>query len=128
MSFDPCNCPLKIRKSIGTLTLKVGAHLGVWGFIPSHSHRLLKTWMWFLGFILGSHLCKPLPWLQAQGYGCETESIGDIAQMLSRLSWRWAWKHHHRVSIGIYIIHNSFWKLKSGRLCVLWLLVTSRLQ
>ncbi len=37
MSFDPYNCLLKIKKSIGTLNLKVGAHLGVWGFIPSHS-------------------------------------------------------------------------------------------
>jgi hypothetical protein len=35
MSFDPCNRPLKIWKSIGTITPKVGAHLGVWGFIPS---------------------------------------------------------------------------------------------
>jgi hypothetical protein len=37
MGFDPCNRPLKIRESIRTLTLKVGTHLGVWRFIPSHS-------------------------------------------------------------------------------------------
>jgi hypothetical protein len=37
MNFDPYNRPLKIRKSIGIPTLKVGAHLGVWGFVPSHS-------------------------------------------------------------------------------------------
>jgi hypothetical protein len=37
MSFHPFNRLLKIQKSIGTLILKVGAHLGVWGFIPSHS-------------------------------------------------------------------------------------------
>jgi len=36
MSFDPCNRPLKIWKSIRTPTPKVGAHLGGWGFIPSH--------------------------------------------------------------------------------------------
>jgi len=36
MSFDPCNYPLKTWESIGTPTPKVGAHLGVWGFIPSH--------------------------------------------------------------------------------------------
>jgi hypothetical protein len=29
MSFDPCNRPLKIWKSIGTLIPKVGVHLGV---------------------------------------------------------------------------------------------------
>jgi hypothetical protein len=28
MSFGPCNCPLKIWKSIRTLTSKMGAHLG----------------------------------------------------------------------------------------------------
>jgi hypothetical protein len=36
MSFDPSNPSLKIRESIGTLTPKVGVHLGV-GLIPSHS-------------------------------------------------------------------------------------------
>jgi hypothetical protein len=29
MGFDPYNCPLKIRKSIGIPTLKMGVHLGV---------------------------------------------------------------------------------------------------
>jgi hypothetical protein len=37
MSFEPYNRPLKIQKSIETPTPKVGAHLGVWGFILSHS-------------------------------------------------------------------------------------------
>ncbi len=44
MSFDPYNFPLKIRKSIETPTPKVGAHLGVWGFIPSHFPTFLKAW------------------------------------------------------------------------------------
>jgi hypothetical protein len=35
MSFDPYDHLLKIRESIRTPTPKVGAHLGVWGFIPS---------------------------------------------------------------------------------------------
>jgi hypothetical protein len=35
MSFDPYNYLLKIRESIKTLIPKVGAHLGVCGFIPS---------------------------------------------------------------------------------------------
>jgi len=34
MSFDLYNRPLKIQKSIGTLTPKVGTHLGVCEFIP----------------------------------------------------------------------------------------------
>ncbi len=40
MGFDPCNCLLKIQESIGTLTPKMGVHLGVWRFIPSHSFAL----------------------------------------------------------------------------------------
>jgi hypothetical protein len=43
MGFDPCNCFLKNRESIGTLTPKVGAHLGVLRFIPSHSPTLLEA-------------------------------------------------------------------------------------
>jgi hypothetical protein len=44
MSFNPWNMSLKIPKSIGTLTHKVGVHLGVWGFIPSHFPTLLRAW------------------------------------------------------------------------------------
>ncbi len=36
MSFNPWNFSLKIWKSIGTPTPKVGAHLGMCEFIPSH--------------------------------------------------------------------------------------------
>jgi hypothetical protein len=43
IGFDPYNRPLKIRESIGTLTPKMGVHLGVWGFIPSHSFALPGT-------------------------------------------------------------------------------------
>jgi hypothetical protein len=41
MNFDPYNRLLKIQDSIGILTRKVGVHLGVWSFIPSHSPTLL---------------------------------------------------------------------------------------
>jgi hypothetical protein len=44
MNFDSCNCFLKIWESIGTPTPKVKAHLGVWGFIPSHSLTLPRAW------------------------------------------------------------------------------------
>jgi hypothetical protein len=44
MNFDLCNHFLKIQKSIRTPTLKMGAHLGVWVFIPSHS--LTLPWAW----------------------------------------------------------------------------------
>ncbi len=52
MGFGPCNCFLKIWESIETPTPKMGAHLGVRRFIPSHSPTLP-------GFLLGLHLCKP---------------------------------------------------------------------
>ncbi len=44
MSFDPYNYPLKIQESIGTPTPKVGVHLWVWRFIPSHYPTLWGTW------------------------------------------------------------------------------------
>jgi hypothetical protein len=44
MGFDPWNCSLKIQESIGIPIPKMGVHLGVWGFIPSHSPTLLGTW------------------------------------------------------------------------------------
>jgi hypothetical protein len=44
MGFDPWNRSLKIWDSIGTPTLKMGIHLGVWGFILSHSLTLLGAW------------------------------------------------------------------------------------
>jgi hypothetical protein len=51
MNFHPCNCPLKIQESIGAPTPKMGAHLGVWGFIPSHFPKLSKA----CNVILGLH-------------------------------------------------------------------------
>jgi hypothetical protein len=40
MTFHPSNCSLKIWESIKTLTLKMRVHLGVCGFIFSHSRTL----------------------------------------------------------------------------------------
>jgi hypothetical protein len=44
MSFDLCNYLLKTWDSIKTPTPKVGAHLRMWGFIPSHSPTLPRAW------------------------------------------------------------------------------------
>ncbi len=44
MGFDPCDRSLKIWKSIETPILKVGAHLRMWRFIPSHSRTLPRAW------------------------------------------------------------------------------------
>jgi hypothetical protein len=49
MGFDAYNRTLKIQESIGTPTPKVGAHLGVWGFIPSHSPTFPGAWNVTLG-------------------------------------------------------------------------------
>jgi hypothetical protein len=43
MGFDSFIHPLKIQESIGTLTPKMGVHLGVWKFIPSHSFAVPET-------------------------------------------------------------------------------------
>ncbi len=63
MSFDYYNCPLTIRESIGIPTPKVR----MWGFIPSHSFALWGAWNVTPMLTFGPHLCKPLPWLWAQG-------------------------------------------------------------
>jgi len=49
MGFDICNHFLKIQESIRTPTPKVGTHLGMWRFIPSHSLALSGAWNVTLG-------------------------------------------------------------------------------
>jgi hypothetical protein len=49
MGFGPWNCPMKIQESIGTSTPKMGVHLGMWRFIPSHFFALPGTWNVTLG-------------------------------------------------------------------------------
>jgi len=67
MSFDPCNRLLKVWESIVIPTPKVGVHLKVWGFNPSHSFALPGAWYVTPGLTLGPHLHKPLLWSRAQG-------------------------------------------------------------
>ncbi len=52
MNFDLYNHPIKIRKYIETLIPKMGVHLGMWGFIPSHSLTLPRA----QNVTLGIHL------------------------------------------------------------------------
>jgi len=66
MSFDPWNCLLKVWEYIGIPTPKVGAHLGVWGFIPSHSSTFSGAWnvtpglhSWFVSFANPYLGCEP---------------------------------------------------------------------
>jgi hypothetical protein len=49
MNFGHWNTSLKIQESIGTLILKVGAHLGVCMLIPSHFPTFPRTWNVILG-------------------------------------------------------------------------------
>jgi len=60
MNFDPSNHSLDIQESIRTPTLKVEAHLGMCGFIPSCSPTLPKVWMWLPSCTLNPHLSMPL--------------------------------------------------------------------
>jgi hypothetical protein len=44
ISFDPYNCLLKIQEFVNILIPKVGVHLKMWGFIPSHFPTLPGAW------------------------------------------------------------------------------------
>jgi hypothetical protein len=75
MNFDPWNCPLKIQKSIKSTTFKMGAHLGVCGFIPSHSPTLLRAWnvtpelhFWPAPLQTLTLVANPRPWLWQGGH------------------------------------------------------------
>jgi hypothetical protein len=59
LGFEPYNCYLKIWESTRTLPPKVGAPLGVWGFIPSHSLHSQEHEMWLLGFLLACPFAIP---------------------------------------------------------------------
>jgi hypothetical protein len=50
-----------------TPTPNMGVHLGVWGFIPSHSLHSREHVKWLPGLPLGPQPCHALPWLRAQG-------------------------------------------------------------
>jgi hypothetical protein len=102
MNFDLYNHLLKIRESIKIPTPKVGVHLGVWGFIPSHSLALSRAWNVTFEFTLAPHFCKPLPWSQAQGYDydilinplCEfnlreEKVIDKMVLMMNGCSFKW---------------------------------------
>jgi hypothetical protein len=67
-SFDPWNCALKIRESFrDSNSQHGGVHLGVWGFIPSHSLHCREHVKCFPTLLLGPQPCNPLPWSRAQG-------------------------------------------------------------
>jgi hypothetical protein len=67
-SFDPCNHALKIWESFwpfGTPTPNMGVHLGVWGFMPSHSLHSRGHVKWLPNLPLGPPPSNPLLWSQA---------------------------------------------------------------
>jgi hypothetical protein len=59
LGFDPCNHSLNIRESTRTPTPNMGVHLGMWGFILSHSFAFPGHENTILRLGLGSHPCKP---------------------------------------------------------------------
>jgi hypothetical protein len=81
--FDPYNCPLQIWESIGTPIPKVGAHFGVWGFIPSHSLAFRGAW----NVIPGLH-SWPTP-LQAFALVVSSRLGYDIEpiQKINKMAW-----------------------------------------
>jgi hypothetical protein len=65
--FNLYNCSLKVQESTRTPTPKMGVQLGVWIFMFTLSHTPFDLCP-----------CKPLPWLWAQGYGCDTHRQLDL--------------------------------------------------
>jgi len=90
MNFDPCNGPLKIWESIKSLTPKVGAFLGVWGFLPSHSPTLSGAWDVTFGLLSWPTTLQALtlvasPRLGLRHFGSHFRSSTYFS--LSRISW-----------------------------------------
>jgi hypothetical protein len=85
ISFDPCNCPLKIRESIGTPTPKVGAHLRMWG---SFLHTFLHSWeheMWLPCSLLAHTFTSPC-------FGREPKAkVATICNQRLHLDWWSSW-------------------------------------
>ncbi len=79
MGFSPCNRPLKIWESIRAPTPKMGVHLGMWGSFPCTLLHSQEHEMWLRGFILDSHLHKPLHWSRGQNQGCDTKNASNYA-------------------------------------------------
>ncbi len=101
MGFDPYNRFLKIRESIEILTPKVGAHLGVWGFIPSHSPTFLGAW--YVTFSLHTWpapsqaltlvVSPRLGLRQISNHG-ENSIVLHCPCCCTFLKKSWSWKHH----------------------------------
>ncbi len=95
MSFDPCNCSLKIQESTGTPTPKVGVPLGVWGFVPSHFFALSGAWNvtpglpFWLAFLQALCLgCKPKARVATQ-YDV-MEYLWNHCGLIDVLHWLWS--------------------------------------
>ncbi len=80
MGFDPCNCSLKIEKSIRILIPKVGIHLGVCG---SFLHTLPDSWdheMWLSASLLARTFASSC-------LGCEPKVGVTIGWVVIELVW-----------------------------------------
>jgi hypothetical protein len=67
MNLGSWKCSLKIWRSIGLSTPKMGTHLKKCGFIVSHLFTFFEAWNVIPKLHFGPHLCKPLFWLQVKG-------------------------------------------------------------
>jgi hypothetical protein len=88
MGFDPYNRPLKIRESIGTSTLKMGIHLGVWSFIPSYSFALPGTWDVIPGFPFWPTILQALTLVASPRLGLRHEATMCSMEAVSMKDWK----------------------------------------
>jgi hypothetical protein len=90
MGFDPCNGPLKIRESIGTLTPKMGIHLGVRRFIHSHFFALPGARCVTSGLHSWPATLQALVLVVSPRLGLQQNGCGE--KCVTKVSWNWGHK------------------------------------
>ncbi len=102
MSLDTFNHPLKIWASIWTPTPKMGVHLTMWGFIPSHFPTLSRAW----NATLRLH-SWPAP-LQALALVSNPRLKLWQAPLIDLQPFVWMWNPHPTFSILLtHIVHHD---------------------
>ncbi len=123
MSFDPCIRPLKIWESIGTPTPKMGVHLGVWRFTPSHFFTLPRAWdvtpglpFWLATLQALALVVNPRLGLQ-QGFCAIANSFFHVSNPNTQclvIRWNhlslWSFWHSHVPTKLICACHKFVWQ------------------
>jgi hypothetical protein len=110
LSFDPCNCSLKIWESTGISTPKVEIPLEVWEFIPSHFPTFLGTFGVTLGLPSWPTTSQTLVLVASPRLGLWQMSHLKSSYVMGMMEWmcfkreKLEWKTKSRI-LG----HHSWW-------------------